>query len=314
MDKKFGFLIGVLIIMAVFAVLYDNHPPDVVRIGYLANDHHSAALMVAQSKGMFEKEGLKVELTQFNVGSDMVIAMAAGKIDVGYVGTAPTTMAIGKGMPLKIVAAVNEEGSGILVAKNSTINNLSDFNGKLVIPAKGSIQDILLNYMFQQNNISSANVNVMEMDLSLMPNALQSGLVDGSIVWEPYVTMASTEGYGKTLILSSEIWKNHPCCVIVSSDNFRNNHPDKLRSLLKIHKEATNYINNNPDDAALLLSQKFKIDLASEKVILDNIKFMAEPDEDFINNDLKIVDIQMDLGYLKENLTREDIFDLQYLP
>jgi NitT/TauT family transport system substrate-binding protein len=314
MDKKFGFLIGVLIIMAVFAVLYDNHPPDVVRIGYLANDHHSAALMVAQSKGMFEKEGLKVELTQFNVGSDMVIAMAAGKIDVGYVGTAPTTMAIGKGMPLKIVAAVNEEGSGIVVAKNSTINNLSDFNGKLVIPAKGSIQDILLNYMFQQNNISSANVNVMEMDLSLMPNALQSGLVDGSIVWEPYVTMASTEGYGKTLILSSEIWKNHPCCVIVSSDNFRNNHPDKLRTLLKIHKEATNYINNNPDDAALLLSQKFKIDLASEKVILGNIKFMAEPDEDFINNDLKIVDIQMDLGYLKENLTREDIFDLQYLP
>ena len=314
MDKKFGFLIGVLIILAVFAVLYDNHPPDVVRIGYLANDHHSAALMVAQSKGMFEKEGLKVELTQFNVGSDMVIAMAAGKIDVGYVGTAPTTMAIGKGMPLKIVAAVNEEGSGIVVAKNSTINNLSDFNGKLVIPAKGSIQDILLNYMFQQNNISSANVDVMEMDLSLMPNALQSGLVDGSIVWEPYVTMASTEGYGKTLINSSEIWKNHPCCVIVSSDNFRNNHPDKLRTLLKIHKEATNYINNNPDDAALLLSQKFKIDLESEKEILDNIKFMAEPDEDFINNDLKIVDIQMNLGYLKENLTREDIFDLQYLP
>jgi len=314
MDKKFGFLISVLIILAVFAVLYDNHPPDVVRIGYLANDHHSAALMVAQSKGMFEKEGLKVELTQFNVGSDMVIAMAAGKIDVGYVGTAPTTMAIGKGMPLKIVAAVNEEGSGIVVAKNSTINNLSDFNGKLVIPAKGSIQDILLNYMFQQNNISSANVDVMEMDLSLMPNALQSGLVDGSIVWEPYVTMASTEGYGKTLINSSEIWKNHPCCVIVSSDNFRNNHPDKLRTLLKIHKEATNYINNNPDDAALLLSQKFKIDLESEKEILDNIKFMAEPDEDFINNDLKIVDIQIDLGYLKENLTREDIFDLQYLP
>jgi NitT/TauT family transport system substrate-binding protein len=244
----------------------------------------------------------------------MVIAMAAGKIDVGYVGTAPTTMAIGKGMPLKIVSAVNEEGSGIVVAKNSTINNLSTFNGKLVIPAKGSIQDILLNYMFQQNNLSSSNVNVMEMDLSLMPNALQSGLVDGSIVWEPYVTMASTEGYGKTLINSSEIWKNHPCCVIVSSDNFRNNHPDKLRTLLKIHKEATNYINNNPDDAALLLSQKFKNDVDTEKEILDNIKFMAEPDEDFINNDLKIVDIQMDLGYLKENLTREDIFDLQYLP
>ena len=71
---------------------------------------------------------------------------------------------------------------------------------------------------------------------------------------------------------------------------------------------------NNPDDAALLLSQKFKNDINTEKLILNNIKFMAEPDEDFIYNDLKIVDIQMDLGYLKENLTREDIFDLQYLP
>ena len=54
--------------------------------------------------------------------------------------------------------------------------------------------------MILQNNMSSANVNVMEMDLSLMPNALKSGLVDGSIVWEPYVTRAVSEGYGKTLI------------------------------------------------------------------------------------------------------------------
>lgn len=51
---------------------------------------------------MFEQEGIDVELQQFTVGADMVIAMASGQIDMGYIGTAPVAMVIYKGMPLKI--------------------------------------------------------------------------------------------------------------------------------------------------------------------------------------------------------------------
>jgi NitT/TauT family transport system substrate-binding protein len=113
---------------------------------------------------------------------------------------------------------------------------------------------------------------------------------------------------------SDEIWKNHPCCVIIASNDFRKNNPDKLKKILKIHQNATNHIYTNRDDASSILSNQFKIDLNTEKEILDHIKFVSVPDEDFINNDLKIVSIQRQMGYVQNNLTQNDIFDLQYLP
>ena len=292
-----------------------NHPKDTVRIGYLANDQHSAALAVANAKGMFEAEGIKVELQQFNVGADIVIAMAAGQIDVGYVGIAPATMAIDKGMPLKIVGAVNEEGSGIVIQKNSTINNLTDFEGyTLVMPSKGSIQDILLNYLLQKNNINPESIDIREMQTSLMPDALQSGKIEGYIVWEPYVIQASSGGYGKTFMYSDEIWKNHPCCVIIASDNFMKNNPDKLKKILKIHQNATDYIYSNKNDTISILSKKFKISFNTEKEVLNHIKFVVVPDKDFMSNSLKIVSIQRQLGYVERNLTQNEIFDPSYLP
>ncbi|MGZ7047474.1 MAG: ABC transporter substrate-binding protein [Methanobacterium sp.] len=316
MNKSIIFFLAIILIIALSAVYSSSKPPkDTVRIGYLANDQHSAALAVANAKGMFEQEGINVELQQFTTGSNIVIAMAAGQIDIGYVGNAPATMAIDKGMPLKIVAAVNEEGSGIVIGKNSTINNLTNFeNQTVVIPSKGSIQDILLNYLIQKNNMSPKEIDIREMQLSLMPAAIQSGKIDGYIIWEPYVTLANSGGYGKTFMYSDEIWKNHPCCVIIASNDFRNKNPDKLKKMLKIHQNATNYLYSNRNDTISILSKQFKIDSNTEKEILDHIKFLSVPDEDFINNDLKIVSIQRQMGYVENNLTKNDIFDLKYLP
>lgn len=314
--KILGVLAVILIIIAVAGVYsYDNQPRDTVRIGYLANDQHSSALAIANAKGMFEAEGINVELQQFSVGADIPIAMAAGQIDVGFVGTAPATMAIDKGMPLKIVAAVNEEGSGIVIGNNSTITKLTDFeNQTLVMPSQGSIQNILLYYLLQENNISFKSIDIRQMQTSLMPEALQSGKIGGYIVWEPYVVQASSEGYGKTFMYSEQIWKNHPCCVIIASNDFRQNHPDELKKILAIHQNATEYIYSNRDDAISILSKHYKIDNTTEKEVLNHIKFLAVPDEEFINNDLKVVSIQRQIGYVQHNLTQNDIFDLQYLP
>ncbi len=314
--NKLNIIILALILIIGFLTVYNlsESPKDTVRIGYIANDQHSSALAISNAKGMFEQEGINIELQQFTTGSNVVIAMAAGQIDLGYVGTAPATMAIDKGMPLKIVAAVNEEGSGIVIGKNSTINNVNNFkNQTVVMPSKGSIQDILLNYLIEKNNMSPNDIDIREMQLSLMPAAIQSGKIDGYIIWEPYVTMANSGGYGKTFMYSSEIWKNHPCCVIIVSNDFTKNNPDKLKKILKIHENATDYLYTNRDDSISILSKQFKIDTNTEKEVLDHIKFISVPDEDFINNLSKIVSIQRQMGYVHNNLTKNDIFDLQYL-
>ena len=78
-----------------------------------------------------------------------------------------------------------------------------------------------------------------------MNDALKTGSIDGMLTYEPYVTI-SKEINNQTLVKSSEdILPDHPCCVVVASDKFINDHENETKTILEIHENATDFINNN---------------------------------------------------------------------
>jgi NitT/TauT family transport system substrate-binding protein len=284
-----------------------------VIIGYLPSDHHSA-LFVASAKGMYEKEGIRVQLVPFSAGPEIIQALNNGEIDIGYCGISPTITAIDKGTPIKIVAAVNQDGSAIVVNKNSNITNISDLKNKTIaIPQKGSVQDVLLQYTLLKNNISLNNVTIMQSDVPYMPKSLLFNKFDAYIAWEPYPSASQIDDNQTILAYSEDLWKDQPCCVVVTTNNYAKNHYDKLEKVLKVHIEATNYINSNKDETALIVSKKLGTNIDVEKEGLKHVDFISYPSDDFINNVIKMVEIQQKLGYIKNNLTKDQLFDLQYI-
>ncbi|MBC7101245.1 ABC transporter substrate-binding protein [Methanothermobacter tenebrarum] len=315
MDKKW-IIAAIIIVVVVITAAYTLQPKteEVIRVGHLKDDHHSA-LFIAQAKEMYEKEGLKVETIEFNAGPDLVKAAATGQIDIGFCGTPPAVTGIAKGVPIKIVAAVNQEGSGIIVREDAGIQKIEDLKGKTIaIPMKGSIQDVLLQMTLKEHGINPEEVNIIEMQVPLMPKALEAGKIDGFIAWEPYVSMAEQKGYGHAIAYSRDIWKDHPCCVVIATDQFIKEHPDQLRRFLKVHVEATEYLNTHKNESASIVAEALGTDPAVEKRAFQNMKFIAVPTSSFIDNVMKFVGIEKQLGYIKKDLKKDDIFDLKYLP
>jgi len=244
-----------------------------------------------------------------------VKAAATGQIDIGFCGTPPAVTGIAKGVPIKIVAAVNQEGSGIVVREDAGIQKIEDLKGKTIaIPMKGSIQDVLLQMTLKEHGINPEEVNIIEMQVPLMPKALEAGKIDGFIAWEPYVSMAEQKGYGHAIAYSRDIWKDHPCCVVIATDQFIKEHPDQLRKFLKVHVEATEYLNTHKNESASIVAEALGTDPAVEKRAFQNMKFIAVPTSSFIDNVMKFVGIEKQLGYIKKDLKKDDIFDLKYLP
>ncbi len=309
-----------LIFVMIFAVCiilgtynYCTVSQETVVVGYLPTNHDSA-LFVADAKGMFEKEGIHVQLVPFRDGSSLVNALNSGKIDVGYCGITPVTSAISQGKSIKVVAAVNEEGSGVVVAKNINVTSVSDLEGKkIAVPKNNSIQDVLLNYLFWKNGLNVNDVKIQEMEVPLMPGALKSGEIDGFIAWEPYVSISNLSDSGDLLMYSGDIWSNYPCCVVVAGDSFINKKPELLRKFLKVHVEATDYVNTHKDEAAEIVSKKLGVNFKSEQESVDHVEFVAIPSDQFKADTLKIIDIQKSIGYITNNITSNDVFDLQYL-
>lgn len=317
MNKKIGALIIIFLIAATAYGTYNYiiTSQKTIVVGYLQSDH-DAALFVADAKNMFEKEGLTVSLVPFRSGPDLINAAKLGKIDIGYCGISPVTLAINNGIPIKIVASVNQEGSGIVVGNNTNINSVSDLKGKTIaIPKINSVQDVLLSYWLSQYNISRNEVNITESEVPFMPRSLLFKKFDGYVAWEPYVSAAGIEGDGKIISYSqNDSWKDFPCCVVIATDSFIKDKPDALREFLKVHTEATNYINSHKDETAVIVSQKLGTSVEVEEESLKNVDFDILSSDEFRKNIFKFIDIQKQLGYIKNNNSDVSYFDFEFWP
>ena len=308
MDNKIIAIIIAIIVIAVAAAFFVmGGGSDTVTIGYLPSDH-DAALFVADAQGKFAENGINTKLVQFNNGGDLMTAMASGEVDVGYVGITPVLSSIEKGVPVKVISAAQTEGSGIVVAKNSDISSVSDLAGKKVAtPGEASIQHMLLTYYLDENGMSMDDVKVSAMKVPSMNDALKTNKIDAMITFEPYVTIAEENG-AKVLVDSAEILPNHPCCVVVASDDFIKNHENETRTILEIHENATSYINNNTDEAAGLLPDNIVSDVEVEKKALSGFPLISGLDDDFKQNVLDFMNLEVDLGVLKQPISQDKIF------
>lgn len=241
-------------------------------------------------------------------------AMASGDIDVGYVGIAPVLSSVEKGVPVKVISSAQTEGSGIVVTQESGITSAADLAGKsIATPGDASIQHVLLAYYLKQNGLSLDDIEESAMKVPSMNDALKTKQIDGIITFQPYVSIAAAQE-GNTVLADSEaILPNHPCCVVVASDDFIKNHEDQVKSILDIHKNATDFINEEvaagkEADVVSLLPEDIVSDVDLESQSLASFPFISGIDDDFKADVDAFQALEVDLGILKDTISHEDLY------
>lgn len=284
-----------------------------INVAYIPSDHE-AALLVSQAQNSYSNAGLKVKSVQMSTGSDVISAIASGDIDVGYVGVVPALTGISQGEPIKIVGAVNLDGSGIVVGPDSDINSTPDLMGKkMASPGVSSIQQVLLLYELQKYNMTAQDLDILQMNIFMLPSTLASKKVDAYIAYQPFVSLLPYRNMGKVMMYSDQILKDHPCCVIVARQDFIDNHPDELQTFLNIHQNATNFVNSNQNETAELISTQLTTNPDLEKMSLPHVVFVSKVDKTFRTNVMNFLKIEQELGYMNKNLTEDQIFDTAFL-
>ena len=77
---------------------------------------------------------------------------------------------------------------------------------------------------------------------------------------------------------------------------------------MEIHKNATEYINNNTDEASGLLPDDIVSDVEVEKKALSGFPLISGLDDDFKNDVMEFMNLEVDLGVLKEPISQDKIF------
>jgi NitT/TauT family transport system substrate-binding protein len=296
-----NFLSGIIVILLMLIIYAcPSFAGQPVRMAYLQNDIHHLALWVALEKGLYEKEGVEVEITGvFRAGPEIMTAFTAEELDMAYVGEAPTTVAAANGAAkVAAVAQVNTEGSAIVVRKKSTdLARVADLKGKTIaIPGHSTVQDFLLLKALTQNKLDLKAVNIIVIKPPEMITALGSNQIDAFIAWEPYPSKADSMGIGRNLVTSHDIWEDHPCCVLVADTGFMAAHPTKVKKIVQAHIQANDFISTHPEEAVDIGVKYTGMD---GKTIQTAMKTVHYTEKLSIDGEMEYINFLTSVGYIK---------------
>lgn len=184
-------------------------------------------------------------------------ALTGGSVDAAFV-LAPTAMDLYKaGFKGKLILFTHKSGSVLVKNKRANIETINDFKGKVVIiPYQLSVHNMLLHKLCTEAGLepgAGKDVLLEVMAPGQMVEALQydeDGEIAGFIVAEPFASQAVSEGYGEEFSLSKDIWPEHPCCVLVVSDDIIENNPDAVHELTNSLVKSGKFIDRSTTTAA----------------------------------------------------------------
>jgi len=298
-----------------------------LNFGYQPSTHQ-IAYMTAMKKGWWEEaitpygyttDPAKNEI-QFPTGAPEMQAMLAGEIDVAYVGSAPVISALSTGLEAKIVAAVQTQGSALVLQPDIEYNSPEDLRGLTIATfPTGTIQDTILREWLVSNgltigeNSKAGEVDILPMGPGDAITAMTAGQIDGTFLPSPSPTMLVEEGHGKVVEWSGSMMPNHPCCVLVVSDRLIEDDPDLVTALVKTHIRATEYDLAHPGEAAQTYADYTKntLEVAQDSIANWDGTWTADPNL-IVDGVMDYVSVQVDLGYIDNPLTEDQIFDLSF--
>jgi NitT/TauT family transport system substrate-binding protein len=308
----FILLAALLLVPLIGGIACAPASPASVRIGYLLGDLHQLPFFVAQDKGFFKDEGINVQVVgPFDAGPAEMDALAANQLDIGYVGVSPAILAAARKVELSVIAGVNLEGSALATSNN--INVVSDLKGKKVAtPAPGSIQYILMGMLLSENKMSFSDLELFPGTIKPpdMAQALQTGRIDGYLVWEPFVSKSVISGYGKILAESKDIWAGHPCCVVVTRNDFAAKNDSTVSAVIRAHQKAVQFIEANPAEAKAIAQKWTKLDAAVIDAAFDRVKYTYSVNKDDVKKFVQEIINLGTGGTIKPIITAADVPDI----
>jgi NitT/TauT family transport system substrate-binding protein len=290
------------------------------KIGYLSTIYHTSFILKSKENIFLDGIAQDLEWTLYPTGPAMMDAYRTGTIELGYIGLPPVIIGNDKGLNLKCVAGGHVEGTLMISSDSfksfSELGNVKDVlkqfeGGSIGTPASGCIHDVIIRNLIQDLDISVINYPWAD----FIPDAITSGEIQAGVGTPSLVTVAGRQFQSKITIPPHELWPYNPSYGIVVQDSLIKRDPNFIKVFLKAHEAACNFIREEPQKAAPIAAAELgNIDV---EFVLDTYKispkYCASLPSHYIASTLNFIPVLKSLGYLKNDLTAEDIFHLKFI-
>jgi NitT/TauT family transport system substrate-binding protein len=222
----------------------------VVRIGVPTKTYFPTIIAeTAIRQKLFEKEGIKAELTIYRGGAEGFEALAAGAADIIQNSASSVAAGIKKGVMAKNIAgvALGYYGWHLVVKPDSPIKDVKELAGKKVgITSAGSGTDILALWTQQDRKITFTRVPLG--GGGLVPNLL-SGNIDATVIYSPLSYKLFIEKTARSLIDFGAAVPPNLTGAWMSTDKFIKEKPEVVQKTLNALYGGLHYLQDGKNRA-----------------------------------------------------------------
>jgi NitT/TauT family transport system substrate-binding protein len=215
----------------------------------------------ARAQGLFQQNGLNVDIQTLRNGAAIASAVAGGSLQIGVSSVLQLAAGRGRGLPFVIIApgALHDGRSvhttNLVVAPNSPISKPADLNGKVVaVNTLNGLDQIIVDALVDKNGGNSSTVKYIEVPPAAAADAMLQGRVDAAQLEEPELSGAGTSvkrlGDGEDAIAERFVTTGW-----FTTDAWLNANKDLARRFSAAIFEAGAWAMKNPDSAGTVLQK-----------------------------------------------------------
>jgi len=234
------------------------------KITFLSNWHatpYHAPVYLAQAKGYFAEEGLKVALLEPNDPSDVTEIIGSGKVDLGFKAMIHTLAGKARGFPiLSIGSLLDEPFTGVVYLKSSGIT--SDFRtlkGKRIgyVGEFGKIQidELTAHYGMKPSDYTAVRCG-MNVSKAIIDGTIDAGIGLENVQMVELAEWLASQNKPRSdvqMLRIDELAELGCCCfcsiLYIGNETFIANNPDKVKAFLRACKKATDFVLGSPAKA-----------------------------------------------------------------
>lgn len=231
--------------------------PLKVLLDWTPNTNHTG-LFVAKSLGMFEAEGLSVEIIQSSEGGVSQL-IGAEKANFGVSYQEEVTFARLKNIPVVAIAAINQHNtSGFASLKEKNIISPKDFENKKYGGWGSDLENEVLKGLMKNDRSDFNKLQIINIGSADFLTSIKRDIDFAWIFWGWDGINAKLKGIELNYISLREQDEklDYYTPVLISSEKTIQEKPDLVKKFLKATRDGYLYAVNNPEKSALILAKE----------------------------------------------------------
>lgn len=259
--KKIIWVMGMMVLLVVLgACSYsrktigeNNVHQESITIGILP-DVDSIPFIIAQEKGYFQEEGLRVTLEQFKSPVDRDSALQSGGLDGTVSDILAAAFAKDNGFPVVITSMTNGSYK-LLVNQKESIDDIQGLRGKDVAISKNTIIEYVTDKMMVEEGLTPDDIHkVIIPKIPVRLEMLHKGKVVAATLPEPLATVAIKGG--AKLLNSSDHLDINPGVFIFTAKAVEEK-PGAIRAMYRAYNKAVEFLaKESPENYMDMLIEK----------------------------------------------------------